>query len=59
MLLIITKIPKNIISENEVLENKHNMNIIIDTIVKTLWFLSSEACKGESLNASNELSFEV
>jgi hypothetical protein len=59
MLLIITKIHKNTICENEVLKNKHNMNIIVDTIVKTLWSLSSETCKGESLSAFNELSFEV
>jgi hypothetical protein len=59
VLLVITKIHKNTIHENEVLKNKHNMNIIVDTIVKTLCSLSSEAYKGKSLNASNELSFEV
>jgi hypothetical protein len=59
VLLIIIKIHKNTICENENLKNKHNVNIIVDTIVKTLWSLSSETYIGKSLSASNELFFEV
>jgi hypothetical protein len=58
-MLVIIKIDKNTICENEVLKNKHTVNIIVNTIVKTLWSLSSEAYKVESLNASNGLSFQV
>jgi len=59
VLLVIIKICKKIICQNEVLNNKNNVNTIFDINMKTSWSLLSEACKGKSLSAFNEDFFKV